>query len=56
MSFDNHRDVTVEALQPLLIQALQDVVAKVRDCHLQRLSHNDLCSTTGSAGHRRTHY
>lgn len=50
MSFDNHGDITVEALQPLLVQTLQDVVAKVRDRHLQRLSHNALPSTTGSAG------
>ena len=50
MSLDDHGDITVEALQPLLVQTLQDVVAKVRDRHLQRLSHNALPSTTGSAG------
>lgn len=52
MSLDDHGDVTVEALQPLLVQTLQDIVAKVRDRHLQRLSHNALPSTTGSAGSR----
>lgn len=52
MSLDDHGDITVEALQPLLVQTLQDVVAKVRDRHLQRLSHNALPSTTGSAGNR----
>ena len=50
MSLDDHGDITVEALQPLFVQTLQDVVAKVRDRHLQRLSHNALPSTTGSAG------
>lgn len=50
VSLDDHGDITVEALQPLLVQTLQDVVAKVRDRHLQRLSHNALPSTTGSAG------
>lgn len=52
MSLDDHGDVTVEALQPLLVQTLQDIVAKVRDRHLQRLSHNALPSTTGSTGSR----
>lgn len=52
VSLDDHGDITVEALQPLLVQTLQDVVAKVRDRHLQRLSHNALPSTTGSAGRR----
>lgn len=52
VSLDDDRDITVEALQPLLIQTLQDVVAKVRDRHLQRLSHNALPSTTGSAGNK----
>lgn len=50
MSLDDHRDITVEALQPLFVQTLQDVVAKVRDRHLQRLSHNVLPNATGSAG------
>lgn len=49
VAFDNHGDITVEALQPLLVQTLQDIVAKIGDRHLQRLSHNALPSTTGSA-------
>lgn len=53
VSLDDHGDITVEALQPLFIQTLQDVVAKVRDRHLQRLSHNALPSTTGSAGDKK---
>lgn len=48
MSLDDDRDVTVEALQPLLVQTLQDVVSEVWDRHLQRLSHTALPSTTGS--------
>ena len=51
MPLDNHGDITVEALQSLFVQTLQDVVAKVRDRHLQCLSHNAKPSTTGSAGH-----
>lgn len=53
MSLDHHGDITVEALQSLFVQTLQDVIAKVRDRHLQRLSHNALPSTTGSAGNRK---
>lgn len=49
MSLDDHGDVAIEALQPLLVQTLQDVVAKVGDRHLQRLSHTALPRTTGSA-------
>lgn len=53
VSLDDHGDITVEALQPLFVQTLQDVVAKVRDRHLQRLSHNALPNTTGSVGSSR---
>ena len=49
MPFDDNGDITVEALKSLFIQTLQDIVAKVRDRHLQCLSHNALPSTTGSA-------
>lgn len=49
MPLDDHGDVTIEALQPLFVQTLQDIVAKVGDRHLQRLSHNALPRTTGSA-------
>jgi hypothetical protein len=34
MTLDHHRHVTVQALQPLLIEALEDAVAKVGDLHL----------------------
>ena len=34
VALDDHRDVAVEALQPLLVQTLEDVVAEVGDRHL----------------------
>ena len=34
VALDDHGDVAVETLQPLLVQTLKDVVAEVGDRHL----------------------
>lgn len=39
MALNHHGDIAVEALQPLLIQTLQDIVSKVWDRHLEGLGH-----------------
>lgn len=46
MALDHHGDVAVEALQPLLVQTLQDIVAKVWDRHLEGLGHGAPTHTT----------
>jgi len=48
VALHHHRDVAVQPLQPLLVQALQDAVPEVGDLHLQRLSHGG--SRWGPAG------
>ena len=39
VALDDHGDIAVETLQPLLIQTLKDVVAEIWDCHLKGLGH-----------------
>jgi len=45
VALDDHGDVAVEALQPLLVETLQHIVAEVGDRHLQRLSHHAAAGT-----------
>jgi hypothetical protein len=42
VSLDDHGDIAVEPLETLLVQTLQDVVAKVRNRHLKGLGHGAL--------------
>lgn len=49
MALDHHGDVAVEALQPLLVQTLQDIVAKVWDRHLEGLGHGAPTHTTNGS-------
>lgn len=43
MALDHNGHVTVQPLQPLLVQTLQNIVAKVWDRHLEGLGH---CAST----------